>query len=100
MANPYIYVFVRQDMPKEYQIVQACHACLELEKAPQKTHLVLIGVKDQLELLKVSQNLEMKDIKFEMFFEPDYETGYSALATEPIYGSKRLTFKKYKLLKF
>jgi len=100
MAKPYVYVFVRQDMSKEYQIVQACHACLEVEKVPAETHLILIGVKNQLELLEVAEKLTAKAIGFEMFFEPDYETGHSALTTEPIYGARRLVFKKYKLLKF
>lgn len=33
-----------------------------------------------------------------MFYEPDYDTGYTALAIGPIDWSDKKLFKKYKLL--
>lgn len=34
-----------------------------------------------------------------MFYEPDHETGFTAIATEPIYGEDRKFFKKFKMYK-
>jgi hypothetical protein len=34
-----------------------------------------------------------------MFFEPDFGTGNTAIATEPIYGDDRKFFKKFKMYK-
>lgn len=96
---PYTYIFIRKDLPTAYMMVQACHACLELPKVPKETHVCLLGVKNENELIKVSEDLKQKGIMFEMFFEPDYSTGFTSIATEPIYGSRRNGFKKYKLLK-
>lgn len=104
--TPYTYVFVRQDIPKEYQIVQACHACLEMgfslpdSKKPQETSfLVLIGVKDEQDLNEKAEYLDRHGLLFSRFYEPDYNTGYTAICTEPIYGEQRKLFKKFKLFK-
>lgn len=105
--TPYTYCFVRTDIPKEYQMVQACHACLErgfsLPKADQPkqtSYLILFGVKDEEDLKKKADYLGMNGISFEMFYEPDYNTGYTAICTEPVYGEQRKLFKKFKLLKY
>lgn len=98
--TPYIYVFIRKDLTPEQMIVQSCHACLELPKAPKETHLILLGIRNESELVKTSQMLDSKGIKHQMFFEPDYSTGFTAIATEPCYGARRRTFSKYRLLRF
>lgn len=93
-------MFIRKDLTPEQMIVQSCHACLELPKAPKETHLILLGIRNEAELVKTSQMLDLKNVKHQMFFEPDYSTGFTAIATEPIYGVRRRIFSKYKLLKF
>lgn len=104
--TPYTYCFVRKDIPVAYQIVQACHACLERgltleqDKKPKETSfLILFEVKDEKALLKVAQYLDENSVSYEKFFEPDYDTGYTALATEPVYGEGRNLFKRFKLWK-
>ena len=101
-----MYVFVRTDIPPEYQIVQANHACFEMglqladEKKPkQVSHMVLCAIAGEEELEKVSLYLRKNSIEHHLFFEPDYNTGNTAICCEPVYGEQRKLFKKFKLLK-
>jgi hypothetical protein len=64
------------------------------------SHMVLCSIINEEELDKLSCYLKRHDIAHHMFYEPDYETGYTAICTEPIYGEQRNLFKKFKLLKF
>lgn len=104
--HPYTYVFVRQDIPIEQQLVQASHACqisgMEFGKPEKTPSIVMIGVKDQAELLDVSERLNRHEISHHAFYEPDFgPMGYSALATCPLLTKKeRRVFNKYKLYKF
>lgn len=104
--TPYTYLFVRKDLTIEAQLVQSSHAALEmglqllLEKKPIKTSfLILLAVKDQDELLAIKEKLEFKDIEHHMFYEPDYNLGYTAICTEPVYNKQRNFFKKFDLWK-
>ncbi len=102
--NSYVYVLVRNDLTAEQQIVQGCHASLEAGfsfNAPEKTaHLVMLSVSGEDELVSVKDELmDGWGVSSEIFFEPDYNLGYTALATEPIKGSKRNALRKFKLWK-
>lgn len=103
MSHPYVYVFIRKDISFEQQLVQAAHATLELGQRfaenKDQCSIVMIGVKNKNELLKVAEKLKVNDIDYELFFEPDFEMGESALATRPIVGEERFLFKKYNLYK-
>lgn len=98
--NPYTYVFVRSDLSLAQQIIQASHATLEcgfkFDEPESTTHLVLIEVKSEEELIRVSEHLIFNDIKYEMFYECDLP-GYTAIATKPLIGAERKPLKKYKL---
>lgn len=100
--NPYTYIFVRQDLSKPQQIVQAAHAALvagEKFHQPAPTNIVLIGVENQYDLLEVSQLLEYHRIEHTMFNEPDYDTGFTAIATKPLTDNReRKPLNKFKLL--
>lgn len=104
--TPYTYQFVRKDIPLHAQLVQTAHAALEMglslpdsDKPRQTSFLILFEVKDESDLKKKADYLDQHGIKYHMFFEPDYDMGYSAICTEPIYGEKRKLFKKFKLWK-
>jgi hypothetical protein len=58
-----------------------------------------LQAKDESELLSIADRLEMRDINFTMFHEPDFETGYTSIAAGPIYGSSRNFFKKFKFFR-
>lgn len=98
-----MYIFIREDLSKPQQIVQASHAALEagftFQKPKTTTHIVLIGTKNQAELRETAEYLERHGIEFEMFFEPDYDTGYTAIATRPLFGKERRPLKRFQLLK-
>ncbi len=98
---PYMYVFVRTDLTSAQQIVQAAHATYDAGQKFVKTeyplHLILFGVKDESALLKASERIGMYGIDHCMFFEPDFDTGYTAIATEPLYAGQRDVMRKYDL---
>jgi len=99
-----MYIFIRADIDPTYQIIQTGHALFEhaikLDKKPEQiSSFCLLQAKDEKDLLKISSELEMKDINFTIFNEPDYDTGYTAIAAGPIYGKDRKMFKKFKYFK-
>jgi hypothetical protein len=104
----YSYIFVRQDIPMEQTLVQACHAAViigwdmhvddETKVFPDHLNLVVCGVKDEATLEEIYLNTW--PIKKCRFHEPDMMNQLTAFGTEPISGNKRRVFKKYKLLKF
>lgn len=100
MTTPWIYVFVRTDIPVANQMVQAAHVCHIAGrdfKHPDNTHMALLKIKNEKKLLEVAEKLDKHGIKYSLYLEPDYPKGYTALATEPIYGKVRELFEKYKL---
>lgn len=102
--KPYTYVLVREDIPLAQQMVQACHAALEAGfafDAPAVTSsLIVLTVPNREALLAARERLERYGIRSELFFEPDWQMGYSALATEPIAErKKRFALSKYPLFR-
>lgn len=99
---PYTYIFLRKDLKPVYHIIQAGHAIQEAALAFGRPtgeipiHFTLFEVKGIVHLLKTAEFLESFGIKYKMFHEPDFDTGYTAIATEPLAGMQHL-FKKYKL---
>lgn len=95
-----MYLFVREDLTPSQQIVQVAHATFEVgrEHDVPSPHYVLIGVKNRDELLRVSDWLSEINIDHKMFYEPDFDTKDTAIATKPIYGDQRSQFKKFRLL--
>jgi len=93
----YTYCFIRKDIPIVAQIVQTAHACLQMEAPPDVNSIVLFEVKNEEHLVKVNDYLESRNIKTYMFFEPDYDMGYTAIATEPMDEEDRVAFKRFKM---
>lgn len=63
------------------------------------THLILIGIKNENALRKISTDLTQLNIKHHMFYEPDYNRGYTSLTTEPLV-ERPAYFKKFSLYKY
>lgn len=86
-----------------YQIIQTAHATQEITKEidhPERTsHLILFEAKNEEHLINIKQKLDEQGIKSHMFFEPDWNTGHTAIATAPIYGEDRNFFKKFRMYK-
>ncbi|KVP96942.1 hypothetical protein WJ97_14065 [Burkholderia ubonensis] len=91
--KPYTYVLVREDIPLEQQIVQACHAALEagfaFDAPPVTSSLIVCTVPNREALLAARERLDRYGIRSEMFFEPSWGMGYSALTTEPLIERKK-----------
>lgn len=121
-THKYVYVFVRKDLPHAYQIIQAGHALHEMGMnterpfwvAPQRegynvnetwrtepmpVHLILFGVKNQNELLQASRYLHENAVEHHTFYEPDYDTGFTAIATELFDNTseRRELFKRFRM---
>lgn len=86
----YSYIVCRKDMSPSYQAVQSSHAAMEMgfrTTCPSSpVHIVLLGISNQEELIKLASRLEKKGVNFQLFYEPDYDTGYTALCTFPVEG--------------
>ena len=101
----YTYVFVRQDIFEEYQLVQAAHATMVAGQRMDPKHkadqiyYTVVGVKDHAELFAVSKELNSLGFKHEMFYEPDINSS-TAIATHPIHWIARRPLMKYSLLTF
>jgi hypothetical protein len=104
----YTYVFVRQDISPEYQLVQAAHATMALGKVlapehdPHNTYFTVVGVPDPSELKAVEMLLKANNFPYEKFIEPDIKTGsqVTAIATHPIHWAARRPLKGFPLLSF
>lgn len=106
--TPYQYVFVRKDLPSPEQIVvQTAHAVAVAQQLrtiypldPHCTHLIVLGVKNERELIRVMAEMRQWQHDFEMFIEPDLNGGeITAVATGIIRRPERREFfKKFDLL--
>ncbi len=101
-SKSYVYVLVRTDISVEQQLVQVGHAALEAGfrfNAPRETaSLIVLAVPDRPALEEASARLSAKGIEHELFHEPDFGMGHSALATRPLaQKSERNLMRRYPL---
>ena len=97
-TSRYVYVLVREDLDSRHQTVQAIHAAMLSAAAygiSGEERLVLLSVKSQKDLEDWSEILHHYKVPHKMFFEPDHDHHFTALATSPIPLTK--IFKKLKL---
>lgn len=104
-SDPYVYIFVRQDLSPEQQLVQAGHAVYVLgskhkdHSQAHNTSFVVIGVPNMSELYDICGKLDRFGIAHEHFIEPDLQGELTALATYPLTSyTQRRKLRKYKLL--
>lgn len=98
--TPYTYLFIRRDLPHVTQIVQSAHAAHEAgERFGEHSHLIAFVASDENDLTKISIRLNQQGIRHQMFHEPDNDTGYTAICTEPLIGERRRLMKRYSLIK-
>jgi hypothetical protein len=99
--NPYLYMFVRDDLPHPVQIVQMSHAVDEIGKlhaSNDSNYMVLCEASNEDYLYEVSDYLSKNGIDHHMFWEPDIQA-YTAICTKPLKGDERNVMKKFKLKK-
>lgn len=100
--KPYTYVLVREDIALAQQMVQACHAAhhagFSLGGPVDEASLIVCTVPDRAALVAAQARLARYGIRSNLFFEPSWEMGFSALGTEPITLRKqRFAMSKYPL---
>ena len=97
--KPYMYVFIRKDLPHTQKIVQSSHVAFELSKKYQlDTHpsMVLIGVRDLIHLEKEIKNIG-KDVI--IFRDNIFNNEITAFGVMCLTNEERILFKKYQCLK-
>lgn len=99
---PYMYAFVRKDLPQVQQIVQTAHAVDELRRTvnhhTDTANLILFSVENERELLHVRDFLDMNGVSNHVFYEPDVSQ-FTALATEHLVGAQRAIMSGFKMYK-
>lgn len=106
----YCYFFTRQDIFKEYQLVQTAHVALKLGVNaarhgividPDNIYFTCIGVRNLDALLAVEKILYKFGFNYETFYEPDLgNREMTAIAVYPIDEDKRDILMAFNLLKF
>jgi hypothetical protein len=107
MTKRYAYFFTRQDIFKEYQLVQTAHGAYKLGSVLGKdadadnTYFTCVGVRNIEALMAVENILVKFGFKYEYFVEPDLNGGeMTAIAVHPIDEDKRDILLAFNLLKF
>lgn len=115
----YTYIFTRQDLSPEQQIVQSSHAAMQLgyelglrppEEAstqfitsfcadPSDVHFTIVGVRNVEALLGVKQILKQFNFEYEIFFEPDDGGQPTSIAVYPVEESKKGPLLAFNLLR-
>jgi hypothetical protein len=98
-------VAVREDLPHSVQVVQACHAVIELAQAgmiplaAEHPHLVVCGVPDEKSLESAFLRASEAGIAYKSFRDDDLGEQLTALASEPVSGHRRAAFKRLQCLR-
>lgn len=101
----YVYIFTRQDISPEQQLVQSAHVALKLGSHlgksidPDETYFTVVGVRDGDALQSVRELLRNYDRKHVVFYEPDID-GFTSVATYPIPEGDRNELLAFSWLKF
>jgi hypothetical protein len=86
-----LYIITRADMPAGYQAVQSCHAIRQFtadhpdadnEWFTKSNYLVLLSVKNELELMRLIINAFDAGLRYSVFREPDVGGAITAIAIE------------------
>ena len=85
--------------------MQAAHSALEagrdLGKPESTSHLIMLEAKSQGALLRIAADLTDRGIRYHLFYEPDYDRGFTSLTTEPLTtDEQRAYFRKHSMYKY
>ena len=106
MDNPeYVYIFVRQDLSNEQQLVQSAHVALVLGNKLKKDsvaelYFAVIGIPQLSDFCGVMRDLKKHGTQYECFYEPDQGSTLTAIATHPIRKDQRGILMNYQRLRF
>lgn len=106
MSDHYAYIFVRQDISQEQQLIQFGHVACVLGRnlpddiCPHSLNFVGIGVPNESKLWESLAHMALNGVEYVAFKEPDMGDELTAVASLPIAGMKRDAFKKFDTLRF
>jgi len=104
-GEKYSFIFIRQDLSKEQQVVQAAHVTLLLgtspiKEDPTKLNFVVCGVKDKTELEQVEAFINEHEVTTVKFIEPDLNNEPTAIASYPMGINQKRFMRRFKTLKY
>jgi hypothetical protein len=93
-------VIVRKDLSPSQRAVQAIHAVIELSPSHDEVHphVVLCGVKSEIQLRKAYEKHKNQGFLCKAFYEPDINDEMTAFAVGPVCGQDRNQFRRYNLI--
>lgn len=100
MSDQHIYLFVREDISRQQQIIQTAHAVDALNKQHPYDgihNMVLLKATDEEHLLDIMQYVSSSNIEHHMFYEPDVSE-YTAIATRPLKQHERGVFAHFDIM--
>lgn len=101
--HAYMYILVRNDLSFAQKAVQGTHAGIEaarhyLKSDDEHPSVIYCSIKNENKLMKCADEFKSKGIDFQIFREPDRNNEATALASQPLTGKDRETFKRFQLL--
>jgi hypothetical protein len=101
----YCYIFVRQDLTPEQQLIQFGHVCALVGATGyrhdfNKVNFVGIGVPNENELYRALFLMIDNGVQNQKFKEPDLGDTLTAVASLPVSGDTRAIFRHYDTLRF
>lgn len=105
----YVYIFTRQDISPEQQLVQSAHAAFKVSACamakgipfnPDETYFTVVGTRNLDGLQAVGDILMDYKFDFEAFAEPDIGGELTSVATYPIPEDGRGVLLAFNWLKF
>lgn len=102
MANDrWLFLFIRQDISLPQQITQAGHAIYGLVNSYRPEfdtpNFVTIGVPDLNALKRVQAKLNVNQVPHYAWVEPDFDLGFTAIATIPLDEEQKKVLSNYRL---
>lgn len=107
--NQYVYIFTRQDISPEQQLVQSAHVAMVLGNEiarkgfstdPRETYFTVVGVKNLDGLEAVLDILCDNGFYHTIFREPDMGNEITSIATYPVFESQRGVLLAFSWLRF
>lgn len=95
-ADPlHSYILLRADLPMAAQLAQCAHAAQEAAfllggSPPEPIHVVILSCDGERSLLAAAERLARKGFEPELFHEPDWPRGHTALYLKPQRRSAKL----------
>lgn len=92
MLKDKLYIVTRRDLKPGAQIAQSLHAFREFIEQHKEiennwynssNHIVILATRDELELYHLIDRLNLDNIKYSTFKEPDFNHSLTAIAIEP-----------------